>query len=669
MLHRHFRRLVIASTALLSACGSETFDVSRTAAAIAFDPWANQSWVEKIAARLHLGNNSLSDDDVQRLAAEERAAVVDHLMSGYDYERTLLDFFDDYLNDKGALGIDAIIPPTQISDFMSLTVAYSAGNKPPELNAAIAVLKGEDAGVLFSTTQATYIPPLTATEAGTELSGAAHLASQDQLIDAAAAKIEAIQMTLAGRLDLPADATVPALNEACTAILTPDSDTTTEPQPSLVDQITEELNAMGMKPFSDTLTSSWYGKLESGCRMIAAGRATSLPEAKDTLTSAAAALPKTVAFAKANNIDNYSVASIVDLRAGGIDELLTGPIFSFSGFPYLRWDQLKNSSTNFNRRRAAYMLRTYFCDDLTPINVVTTDDHPQGRHASDPSCQSCHYKLDPMAGFFRERQFFGVPIQESPGTPTSLIFDDFKSISGDELTAYLDNWKAPQGDAHEWNVGYIRSTQNSAANFYGSTLDDLYGFMRQAPEVRQCLVKRLAEYFVGKNQVFDGGYLASLAARLEPATPNSPTAIPSGKAISGIIKSLLLSNTMAAPDPRPDECYDFAPGATPSTLPCQVAWIVQNNCATCHRGQGAAGGLDLTNWAVIPGVGETFVHLDDNGVQRTKQETFSRIKARLEATDPSERMPLGKDFSPPTDRAALYKWVDSVLSNLGEPSP
>ncbi|MCX6129866.1 MAG: hypothetical protein NTX25_12505, partial [Proteobacteria bacterium] len=63
------------------------------------------------------------------------------------------------------------------------------------------------------------------------------------------------------------------------------------------------------------------------------------------------------------------------------------------------WLSLKNSSTNENRRRASYVLKRFFCDDLTPINVVSPKLHAgTNRHASEPSCQACHYKLDPMAG-------------------------------------------------------------------------------------------------------------------------------------------------------------------------------------------------------------------------------------------------------------------------------
>ncbi|MEI6399160.1 MAG: hypothetical protein WCO71_10345, partial [Pseudomonadota bacterium] len=57
------------------------------------------------------------------------------------------------------------------------------------------------------------------------------------------------------------------------------------------------------------------------------------------------------------------------------------------------FQRLQNSSTNRNRKRAAWALKRFFCDDLTPINVEAPSSHVGGQHGSDPACYSCHYKL------------------------------------------------------------------------------------------------------------------------------------------------------------------------------------------------------------------------------------------------------------------------------------
>ncbi len=62
---------------------------------------------------------------------------------------------------------------------------------------------------------------------------------------------------------------------------------------------------------------------------------------------------------------------------------------------------LANSSTNYNRKRAAYVLKRFFCDDLNPVGFEDPAEHIGGAHGSQTSCYACHYKLDPMAGFFR----------------------------------------------------------------------------------------------------------------------------------------------------------------------------------------------------------------------------------------------------------------------------
>ncbi len=54
-------------------------------------------------------------------------------------------------------------------------------------------------------------------------------------------------------------------------------------------------------------------------------------------------------------------------------------------------DRYRNSSTNFNRKRAAKVLNTFFCDNLVPIQLPSSTPHGDSSlHASDPACQACH---------------------------------------------------------------------------------------------------------------------------------------------------------------------------------------------------------------------------------------------------------------------------------------
>ena len=109
---------------------------------------------------------------------------------------------------------------------------------------------------------------------------------------------------------------------------------------------------------------------------------------------------------------------------------------------------LKNSSTNYNRRRGAYMLKHFFCDDLTPVGFDDPQQHVGGAHGSDTPCYGCHFKLDPMAGFFRDRgtYFFDY------ATDQELMFDDGAEI---DRAKYSNAWRAPKDSGRELSLIHI----------------------------------------------------------------------------------------------------------------------------------------------------------------------------------------------------------------------
>jgi hypothetical protein len=141
---------------------------------------------------------------------------------------------------------------------------------------------------------------------------------------------------------------------------------------------------------------------------------------------------------------------------------LEGYFTNFFDFEY--YFANPNSSTNANRRRGARVLDMLFCDDLTPINFVPGNDHTQNRHASEAGCASCHYKLDPMAGVFRNIGQFGN--QHTLIYHKAMIFDDQKIITGPELQSYLHQWKNTDGN---WNSGWVRSLTNPEKNISHNT--------------------------------------------------------------------------------------------------------------------------------------------------------------------------------------------------------
>lgn len=317
---------------------------------------------------------------------------------------------------------------------------------------------------------------------------------------------------------------------------------------------------------------------------------------------------------------------------------------------------LTNSSTNYNRKRASYILKRFYCDDLTPINVERPDDHSRGdAHGSEASCFACHYKLDPMAGYFRNYGF----VFTDYGQQDRILFDD---AARTDRKAYADHWKAPSGAGRDWDVGYIRSVKQAKFNDYGESLADLFTNLRKAPEVKRCLVKRLFQYLNSEAQTMDSGYLDHLAEGFtEQARCNS------GKAFKDTIAAIVVSQTFRQEDPRADECYDFPPGYDPKDAPpCAVHALLQKNCTSCHDSTLDDGQLDLSRWVRMSDGTFGFPHLDSAGQQRDRARTLTLIAERLNTQNDKERMPKGR-FMTPVEREQIYHWVNDQLITTTQP--
>ncbi len=312
-----------------------------------------------------------------------------------------------------------------------------------------------------------------------------------------------------------------------------------------------------------------------------------------------------------------------------------------------------NTSTNMNRKRAAFVLKNFFCDDLTPLNVATPDDHTLGRHGSDPSCFACHYKLDPMAGFFRNK---GRYFRDYSNQENILLSDDV-SVN---RTEYIGQWKKIPGDmSSSWNIGYIRSATDESRNSYGESLEDLERILSTAPEVKACFVKRTFEYFLGNEQAVSPGYLDYLTKEFQAEIKTSNSA----KAVKKIITKILLSKSFTTFNRNAESCYDEAPGPTPSaSIPCQVSSLIQKRCSQCHKDSGPSGGLSLSGMIEIsPGI-KGFKHIDrTTGLQLSKKDSFGRIIDRINSSDPDYRMPFGGELLD-TQRSKLYLWAQQEMN-------
>lgn len=309
---------------------------------------------------------------------------------------------------------------------------------------------------------------------------------------------------------------------------------------------------------------------------------------------------------------------------------------------------LPNSSTNYNRKRGAFVLSRYFCDDLTPINIEDTGGHSQGQHGSSPACLACHYRLDPMAGFFKNLGFQF----NNFATSDFIIFDDGAKIQREQ---YQSAWRAPAETGREWNIGFIRSEKEDWRNSYGNDMGDLFKIISQAPEVKRCVIKRLFEYLIAENQTIDPGYLDYLTLQYSTTAKFN-----SSLAFKEAVADIVMSRSFVKTDLNPQECYDFAPGQEmPQGPPCRVNYLLQKNCVHCHSSNNMSGGLDLTRWSPSGSNSgrENFFHVDFSGHRLPAEVTFQRISDRLTNGDPEQRMPL-KQFMESADRESLFLWVE-----------
>lgn len=350
--------------------------------------------------------------------------------------------------------------------------------------------------------------------------------------------------------------------------------------------------------------------------------------------------------------ETYQPQSVAEFRS--FDLKAFPNIKTWTAFGYEQGIALANSSTNYNRKRAAYVLNRYLCDDLTPVGVEDPKEHASGAHGSDTSCYACHYKLDPMAGFFRS---YGALFSDAARLP-DIIFDD---LANADRKKYASFWKAPKGSERKWNIGYIRSPRWTERNDYGENLDDLSRIIRNAPEAKRCLMKRLVDYMVGDDQTVDGAYLDELTGKF-----TAEARVNSSSAMKNAIIRVLKSNAYRERNRDPQVCYDHAEGKqSDDSPPCRVAYILQKNCAQCHdSAYSGDGNLNLSAWVDSPdGKTKTFPHLDDSFAQVSARETLAQFVDRISSSDPKRRMPKNKLMSNP-ERQELFLWAQQELSRL-----
>ncbi|MCJ8277199.1 MAG: hypothetical protein MJK18_10195, partial [Bdellovibrionales bacterium] len=349
---------------------------------------------------------------------------------------------------------------------------------------------------------------------------------------------------------------------------------------------------------------------------------------------------------KTKKYQNYKINGDFDkLEVVDLSQVMEGYQKSFfSGIAF----SLTNSSTNFNRTRAAYILDRFLCDNLVPIDVELPDQHSGDAHGSEPSCYACHYRLDPMAGFFKD---YGFNFQSFKGKK-EITFDDFARMDKEEFDS---NWLSNDPAVRKWNIGVVRSEKDETKNYYGEDIVDLFRILKEMPEVKKCMTRRVFEYTTSTGQNVDQEYLDNVYKEFDQISQRN-----SSHGIKYLFKTFVLNKTFTTQDPEIKKCYDFPTGFDPAGAPpCEVRFILQNKCSNCHFPFGGEGGLDVTTWKKLEGDRFGFVH-ENGGKQLSVDESFEKMSEALSSSDPKVRMPY-KQHMDPSDRETLYLWVNQQL--------
>jgi hypothetical protein len=589
--------------------------------------WNDHWWLEKTSRALRGGDSVSTDENPDALLAQGREQVVASFIKDPRFGDTVLDFSlmflgfrqDRLKREKG------IYFPT-IYKF------------PQAIQASQEVLKDGDYFRLFDLYQPLYAAPisrpLSADPADAPLAD----------VDLTKKYIKIIQNDLDSMIAIAPTVTDQTKADFCSA--------------KFITHVDNYLfSAFGTYPILSypdanvaVLSLDWYGSVWDYCF--------GYPPANFDLTTG-------LMNAKAKNAQFFAQVAGLEPTIYGpktVDGIRTvdtsfEPTYKFLQFKNLQLQALTNSSTNYDRKRSAYVLKRFFCDDLTPVGVQFPAVHAAGKHGSDPSCFSCHYKLDPMAGFFRN---FGQNFHDF-SNGNRIVFDDGAFLLRKD---YEQNWAGGPDADHPLNIGYIRSTKDLTQNYYGSSLDDLYNYLKIAPEVRRCIMKRAYEYLVSEDQSVDGDYLDYLTDQFNKDIENRGS---SGIALKNAFARIVLGPGFSTPNVDHSNCYDRRPGYVPSGgVPCQVSSILNKTCVSCHSSTGGPGGLDLAHWETSPNGSKDgsggFPHIDSHGIAVPHAQTFQMIMDRLNSNDPNMQMPYLTDMLT-ADRQQLYLWANQQLSH------
>lgn len=418
---------------------------------------ADKGWVQKAYRLLTL--EEPDHNTINELSQLTKQQVVRKLMSQKSFGDAALDFSLYFLGFKK----DSIKTNDSYGNKVYQEFVY---DKPQAIAAAQAALNNGDFLSLFNYNQSIFIKPISSLYIENEVLEKYNKDGQSSFEDRL--KIIVTEFTSKYGEASKFLTTNPDINSACQRFLNIDYelDSVDAAKVPAIGEIFAELEkkvSPGCLKYNNVIPEQF--------RSMGQGFSDpSISEIQDLLLKIQSSLPKMFEILRSANAKNYkpdSVKQINKVNTGDFSAEWVPNRLSSDGF----WEHFPNSSTSGNRLRATYILKTYFCDDLTPLNLAFQKaDHSKNRHASDPACQSCHYKLDPMAGFFRHKGVDGLDFKNK----NTMIFDDLAALNQADYQKYLASWSPPNGD-----IGYYTSPHKKAP-IQGDELPDLFNFIKNS---------------------------------------------------------------------------------------------------------------------------------------------------------------------------------------------
>ena len=279
-----------------------------------------------------------------------------------------------------------------------------------------------------------------------------------------------------------------------------------------------------------------------------------------------------------------------------------------------------------------------------------------GRTAPRRRCFACHYKLDPMAGFFRTYGAHFYDYSRSPASSSSTISPPRTA------SATRPHGGAARAPSAHWNIGYSARPAGRAQQLRR----DRWRICRAssaAPEVKRCLMKRLFEYFVAENQTIDGGYLDHLTRAVRRGGGRRTRQRPIKNAIVRIAQERGL---------RAAQCRPASTATTGARLQSPARARPAVSPSSCKRtARSAIGGRRRT---ALPGLDVSSVdhgarwpqpHLPATSTtactQRPARHLCSHRRAAVDLTMPRQRMPKSR-VMPSQERQELFLWAQEELA-------